>query len=237
MVGSEHHALTILIVDDDPTITGTLRRYFDHSGYRCLCAADGLTALKMARAHAPDLVVLDRMLPGLEGGSVCRLLREESAVPIIMLTARATESERLEGLNLGADDYVVKPFSPRELVARARAVLRRTAPTPPAGFQHLEIGALVISMPERVVRVGNVTLALTPSEFNLIAFLAGAPGRVFARATLLEQLFGWDCASTLRTVDSHIKNLRRKLRQAGVDPSPIETVFGVGYRLGKPRRD
>jgi len=225
----------VLVVDDDPKIVATVARYLAHAGFAPLTAADGIAALAVARERRPDLIVLDRMLPGLDGTSVCRILRDESAVPIIMLTARAAESERLEGLDLGADDYVVKPFSPRELVARVRAVLRRSAPADGAAEREvLAVGELTLDRAQHEARVRGERVELTATEFRLLAVLASAPGRVYSRGELMEQLFGWDYPGSERGVDVHVKNLRRKIERDRDRPTIVETVFGVGYRLAKP---
>jgi DNA-binding response OmpR family regulator len=220
----------ILVVDDDDKTVASVRLYLEHAGFEVATAGDGPSALKMARATpAPDLVVLDLMLPGLDGMEVCRRLREESAVPIIMLTARSSEEDRLVGLDLGADDYVVKPFSPRELAARVRAVLRRSladADGPP-----IRVGALVIDPAKHEVQLAGARVALTPREFRLLEVLAKAPGRVFTRAELVERAFGAESEALDRTIDAHVVNLRRKIEADPSRPTLVETVFGVGYRL------
>ena len=220
----------ILIVDDDAKTVASVRLYLEHAGFAVVAAHDGPAALARARqAPAPDLIVLDLMLPGLDGLEVCRLLRAESAVPIIMLTARSTEEDRLEGLDLGADDYVIKPFSPRELAARVRAVLRRV---PGAGDgPPLEVGSLTIDTVRHQVRVRGRETALTPREFRLLEVMARAPGRAFTRAELVERAFGADSEALDRTIDAHVVNLRRKLESDPGRPTLIETVFGIGYRL------
>lgn len=219
----------ILVVDDDPKTTASLRLYLEHAGYQVELAADGRTALARAQATPPpDLVVLDRMLPQLDGLAVCRVLRAASALPVILLTARASEADRLEGLDLGADDYVTKPFSPRELVARVRAVLRRTQAPDPGPLQ---VGALRIDAARREVLLAGRAVALTPREFALLLALARAPGRVFSREALRERAFGPDSEALARTVDAHVMNLRRKLGADPAAPVLVETVFGVGYRL------
>ena len=229
---------TVLVVDDDPKVVATIARYLEHGGMTAITAANGIDALARTRDARPDLIVLDRMLPELDGLAVCRILRSESAIPIIMLTARSAEQERLEGLDTGADDYVVKPFSPRELVARIRAVLRRSAPPPsdvPNAVVH--VGLLTLDPARHEARLGDTVIALTATEFKLLLILARAPGRVFSRAALVEQLFGWDHEGTERGVDAHIKNVRRKIERAGARSSIIETVFGVGYRLSRAALD
>jgi DNA-binding response OmpR family regulator len=221
----------ILVVDDDAKTVASVRLYLDHAGLDVVSAGDGREALRIAlAAPPPDLIVLDLMLPGLSGLDVCRRLREESAIPIIMLTARSTEEDRLEGLELGADDYVVKPFSPRELAARVRAVLRRAqvagAPGPP-----IRVGDLVIDTGRHEVTVRGAKVSLTPREFRLLEVLARAPGRAFSRSELVERAFGADSAALDRTIDAHRVNLRRKIERDPASPALIETVYGVGYRL------
>ena len=218
----------ILVVDDDAKTVASVRLYLEHAGYAVDAAADGRAALERARASPrPDLVVLDRMLPHLDGLAGCRLLRGESGIPVILLTARAAEADRLEGLDLGADDYVTKPFSPRELVARVRAVLRRTQPDV---VETLAVGALTVDTGRHEVTVSGRAVDLTPREFAILATLARAPGRVFSRQALRERAFGEDSDALDRTVDAHVMKLRRKLAAAGAGPA-VETVFGVGYRL------
>jgi DNA-binding response OmpR family regulator len=208
-----------------------VRLYLEHAGYAVVTAGDGRQALAMAQdTPAPDLIVLDRMLPQLDGLSVCRTLRARSDVPIIMLTARVTEDDRLEGLDEGADDYVTKPFSPRELVARVRAVLRRL----PAGARDrlpIEIGGLRIDPATRDVRVEGRLVTLTPREFLLLDTMARAAGRAFTREELVERAFGPDYEGLDRTIDAHVVNLRRKIEPDPAAPTYVLTVFGVGYRF------
>ena len=224
----------ILVVDDDAKTVASVRLYLEHAGWAVVSAGDGNEALARAEAKPrPDLVVLDLMLPGLDGFEVCRRLREVSTVPIIMLTARSTEEDRLEGLDLGADDYVIKPFSPRELAARVRAVLRRlpgAADGPP-----LRVGDVMLDPARHEVTRGGRRIELTPREFRLLEAMARAPGRAFSRAELLERAFGADSAALDRTIDAHVVNLRRKLEADSGRPLLIETVFGVGYRLRRDR--
>ncbi len=225
---------TVLVVDDDATVVATIVRYLEHGGMTAVSAANGIDALARARESRPDLIVLDRMLPELDGMSVCRILREESSVPIIMLTARAAEHERLEGLDLGADDYVVKPFSPRELVARVRAVLRRGVASTATPNAPVRVGDLEIDPEHHEVRLAGQPVVLTATELRLLLILARAPGRVFSRTELMEQLFGWDYDGTERGVDAHIKNVRRKIERDPARPTEIETVVGGGYRVARP---
>ena len=223
----------ILVVEDDPGIARVVGLYLERDGYRVTIVGDGVSGLRTARETGPDLVVLDLMLPRLDGMEVCRTLREESDVPIIMATARVDEEDRLAGLDLGADDYILKPFSPRELAARVRAVLRRTArQSPAAGTSQLEYGELVIDLRNRTVRCGDASPALTPTEFRLLAALAGEPGRPFTRDQIIDSVFGYDFDGFDRTVDVHIANLRRKIETDVRKPRYIQTVHGVGYRFG-----
>ena len=233
---------SILVVEDDPKTAALVRLYLENAGHEVAVAADGRRALAAARERPPDLVVLDVMLPGIDGLAVCRALRAESEVPVILLTARASEEDRLRGLDLGADDYVAKPFSPRELVARVRAVLRRSAPreSPEASREPLRFRGLMLDPARRAVEAAGRPVPLTPSELRLLEAFAGAPGRTFSRAELVERAFGWDYEGMERTVDVHVKNLRRKLgfRPGGEPPGEvpwIETVWGLGYRFtGEP---
>lgn len=226
---------TVLVVDDEKKLRNLLRDYLGREGYAVLEAADGQTALDLARAARPDLVVLDLGLPGLPGDEVARLLRKDSDVPIVMLTAKAGENDRVAGLRLGADDYVVKPFSPRELVARVEAVLRRTR-TPrgvPSDVSYGE-GRLRIDGERREVRVGAGLVELTRSEFDLLSTLASRPGRAWTRLELVARAQGHAFQAYERTIDVHVKNLRRKLG----DLTPfqlIATVPGVGYKFGVDR--
>jgi DNA-binding response OmpR family regulator len=221
----------ILVVDDDAKTVASVRLYLDHAGLDVISAGDGKEALRLALATPPpDLIVLDLMLPGLNGLEVCRRLREESAIPIIMLTARSTEEDRLEGLDLGADDYVVKPFSPRELALRVRAVLRRTQ-VPGVAGPPITVGELRIDPGRHEVTVRGERVSLTPREFRLLEVMARAPGRAFSRSELVERAFGADSAALDRTIDAHLVNLRRKIEADPATPKLIETVYGVGYRL------
>ena len=221
---------TILVVDDEARIVKLVRDYLERAGFAVLSARDGETALLLARRERPDLIVLDLMLPGIDGLDVCRRLRQESAVPIIMLTARVEEADRVVGLELGADDYVVKPFSPRELVARVRASLRRAGgQIGPASI--IRTGDVELDTNTLMATVGGRPVDLTSSEFQLLAILARQPGRIFSREQLLEALHGVAFDGYDRSVDSHIKNLRRKIEPDPRRPSYIETVYGMGYRF------
>ncbi|NLT72802.1 MAG: response regulator transcription factor [Chloroflexi bacterium] len=221
----------ILVVDDEPEIVRVLQGYLEQSGYAVITAYGGQEALRRARQEAPDLVLLDVMLPGMDGIAVCRKLRESSSVPIIMVTARVEETDRVLGLELGADDYVTKPFSPREVVARVRAVLRRTRGEYPAGAEILVSGDLQLDEGRHAVTRGGIAIELTPSEFEILKALMSAPGRVFSRLQLLEAAQGEAYEGYERTVDTHIKNLRRKIEPDPPQPSYILTVHRVGYKL------
>jgi two-component system alkaline phosphatase synthesis response regulator PhoP len=225
---------TILVIEDEPQIVEILRDYLLRSGFRVVAAGDGPSGLGLARRESPDLVVLDLMLPGaMDGLDVCRQLRREkshSMVPIIMLTARVEETDRLIGLELGADDYVTKPFSPREVVARVRAVLRRTSGSE-AAAAIVQVADLEIDREYRQVRLAGQPVELTPTEFDLLATLATQPGRPFTREELTEQVYDAVYTSFDRAVDSHIKNLRRKIETDPGRPEYILTTYGVGYRL------
>lgn len=218
----------ILVVDDEPKIARLARDYLEKNGFRVLTAGDGQSALTMARREKPDLIVLDLMLPIIDGREVCKILRHESDVPIIMLTALAEEVDQITGLEIGADDYITKPFSPRALVARVRALLRRIRggiKTPTI----IRIGALEIDSEKYTVTFNGMPIRLTPNEFKLLFILASRPGQTLTREQLLEDLHG--AASSIdRSVDSHIKNLRKKLEIDSSSPS-IETVYGIGYRF------
>lgn len=222
---------TILVVDDETRITQLARDYLEHAGYQVLTAGDGPAALAAARAAKPDLVVLDLGLPGLDGLDVAREVRRDSRLPIIMLTARGEESDKLIGLELGADDYMVKPFSPKELVARVRAVLRRaeTAGGPAADI--LRVADVVLDLPRMRVSVAGRSVELTSTEFQLLAALAAQPGRVFTRAQLLDAVRGVAFESYERAIDAHVKNIRRKLEPDPRQPRYVLTVYGVGYKF------
>ncbi|MDH3260528.1 MAG: response regulator transcription factor [Acidimicrobiia bacterium] len=220
---------TILVVDDELKITRLLRDYLQQAGFRVVTVADGSAALTAARAERPDMIVLDLGLPGLDGLDVTRALRKSSDVPIIMLTARAEESDRIVGLELGADDYMVKPFSPKELVARVRAVLRRVDASVEAP-DLVRAGDLEIDTTKRTVIVHGRTVDLTPTEFELLLHFARSPGRVYTRSQLLDALHGVSFESYERAIDAHVKNLRRKLEPDPAHPKHLLTVYGVGYK-------
>lgn len=222
---------TVLVVEDDRKTVDLIRIYLERDGYRVLSAYDGRKALELARSAHPGLIILDLMLPQVDGLDICRILREESSVPIIMLTAKTTEEDKLAGLDLGADDYMTKPFSPRELVARVRTVLRRASPTQDNGPAELEFGELVIDFVRYQARLAGLAVHLTPKEFSLLSTLSRQPGRVFTRLELLEQVFGFDYQGFERTVDVHVMNLRKKIEPDPAHPRYVQTVYGIGYRF------
>ena len=225
----------ILVVDDEQSITDLLAYNLRRNGYQPIVAHDGHQALRLAQVEQPDLVILDLMLPGLDGLDVCRALQRESTVPIIMLTARDEEVDRVVGLELGADDYVTKPFSVRELMARVKAVLRRiTSGEITAAAVH-RIGLLEMDTLSREARLEGALLPLTRLEFDLLETLARHAGQVLSREQLLDQVWGYDYYGDARAVDSAVKRLRAKLRESGGDPDIVSTVRGVGYRLERPR--
>jgi DNA-binding response OmpR family regulator len=225
---------TILVVDDEPKIATLARDYLEHAGFAVLTAVDGPSALTTIRQRRPDLVVLDLGLPGLDGLDVTRELRRASTIPIVMLTARDDELDKLLGLELGADDYLTKPFSPRELVARVRAVLRR-ADRPPEAAETIRAGDVVLDLPRMRAEVDGTVVDLTPTEFQLLATMAARPGRIFTRAQLLDTLHGISFETYERAIDSHVKNLRRKIEPDPRSPRYILTVYGVGYRFADDR--
>ena len=225
---------TILVVDDEPRIVQLVRDYLEHGGFTVLVASDGPSALRSARTGQPDLVVLDLGLPGLDGLDVARALRRGGEVPIIMLTARTEESDKLVGLELGADDYLTKPFSPKELVARVRAVLRR-AEGLRSPSDVIRVGSEVeLDVPRMEARFGGRRIDLTKTEFQLLATMARQPGRVFTRAQLLDAVRGVAFESYERAIDAHIKNIRKKVETDPRTPRYLLTVFGVGYRFAEP---
>jgi DNA-binding response OmpR family regulator len=225
---------TILVVDDEPRIVQLVRDYLEHGGFTVLVASDGQAALRTARTGRPDLVILDLGLPGLDGLDVARALRRDGEVPIIMLTARTEETDKLVGLELGADDYMTKPFSPKELVARVRAVLRR-AEVLHSPSDVIRVGTDVeLDVPRMEARFAKRRIELTKTEFQLVATMARQPGRVFTRAQLLDAVKGVAFESYERAIDAHIKNIRRKVEQNPRSPRYLLTVFGVGYRFAEP---
>jgi DNA-binding response OmpR family regulator len=219
----------ILIIDDEPKIVEICRDYLKAAGYEVIEAGTGPAGLAAARAEDPDLIVLDLMLPGMDGMDVCRTLRRESRTPIIMLTARVEETDKLKGLELGADDYITKPFSPRELVARVRTVLRRASEPEPLEILHA--GRLTLDRSRSLAELDCCEIQLTPTEFEILYTLASQPGRIFSRSQLLMAARGVSFESYERAIDSHIRNLRKKLRQDEDDPEMIVTVHGIGYKF------
>lgn len=221
---------TVLIVDDDIKITKLLKSYFDKEGFVTYLSYEGTDAIQAARDKRPDIIILDLMLPGLDGWEICRRVRRENDVPILMLTARDEEADRLIGLELGADDYVTKPFSPREVVARVKAILRRTnkvaAPTEP-----IRAGDITIDLERHLVKRGNTVIDLTPTEFKILELLATGPNRVFSRLQIVERVQGYAFEGYERTIDAHVKNLRRKIEENPKEPRYLQTVYGVGYRF------
>jgi DNA-binding response OmpR family regulator len=223
---------TILVVDDEPKIVQVARDYLEHAGFSVLAARDGKTALATVRSEKPDLIILDLGLPQMDGLDVTRVLRKESNVPIIMLTARAEESDKLIGLEIGADDYITKPFSPKELVARVRVMLRRID-NAKAAPEVIRVADLTLDVPRMQVTVGDQTVEVTPTEFQLLATLAGQPGRIFTRGQLLDAVHGVAFESYERAIDAHIKNIRRKIEPNPREPRYILTVYGVGYKFAE----
>ena len=222
---------TVLVVDDEPIVREIVVKYLRREGFKTLEAADGDTAIALVEREHPDLVVLDLMLPGTQGIGVCRWIRDRSSLPVIMLTALGDEADRIVGLELGADDYVTKPFSPRELVARVRTVLRRAEPTQTRD-ERLTFGNLEIDAATRDVRKDGEELRLTAKEFDLLWFLASNPRQVFSRDQLMDRVWGYDAAVDTGTVTVHIRRLRSKIEDDPARPRRVETVWGVGYRFG-----
>lgn len=221
----------ILVVDDEPELRRMLRRYLDAEGFEVAEATDGETALSRIRDAPPDLIVLDVGLPDIDGFAVLQEIRKTSQIPVIMLTARAEEVDRVVGLTIGADDYMSKPFSPRELAARVRAVLRRLSPGRAESDERMQFEGISVDLAGRRVGVDDRDVELSALEFDLLAALASAPGRVFTRAQLLEHVWGWDYYGPERVVDVHIGNIRKLLGDDAADPRFIGTVRGVGYRF------
>jgi DNA-binding response OmpR family regulator len=222
---------TVLVVDDEPLVRDVVTRYLEHDGHRVIGAGDGDAARRLIEDEAPGLVVLDVMLPGeTDGLALCRWIRSSSDLPVILLTARVDEADRIVGLELGADDYVTKPFSPREVATRVKAVLRRARPsTPPPGV--VSVGSVVIDAVSREARRDDQPLDLTAKEFELLWFLASNPNRVFSREQLMQRVWGYAAALETGTVTVHVRRLREKLERDPSQPELLETVWGVGYRL------
>jgi len=228
-------AATVLVVEDEQKLRELVRSYLERAGFTVLSTGSGAEALTLAGSAAPDLVVLDLGLPDVAGETVARELRAAGATPILMLTARVTEEDRIAGLQLGADDYVTKPFSPRELVLRVQAILRRGGPAEAQGVASYGAGVLVIDEPQRQVTVRGGRADLTPTEWGILVALATVPGRVYSRLELINRVRGYEFEGYQRTVDSHVKNLRRKIEADPSNPQIVQTVLGGGYRLGLAR--
>jgi two-component system, OmpR family, alkaline phosphatase synthesis response regulator PhoP len=224
----------IMVAEDDPKLAEVLRRYLEREGYRVVLVPDGRQAIDRARRHPPDLIILDLMLPQVDGWDVCRVLKRESEVPILILTARSTQDDIVLGLDLGADDYVTKPFGPPELMARVRTVLRRRAVDAPSAPAPLRVGPLVIDQYRHEVAFDGRLVDCTPAEFRLLEVLAATPGRVYSRTQLLDYLHGMARFITERTIDGHIKNLRKKIEANPGQPQLLITVYGFGYKLDHP---
>ena len=236
-------AATVLVVEDERKLRDLVRSYLERAGFTVLTTDSGAEAITMAMTSAPDLVILDLGLPDVPGETVARELRAASATgakgatPILMLTARSAEEDRIRGLELGADDYVTKPFSPRELVLRVQAILRRGGPAAAHGVMSYGEGELVIDEPQRLATVRGTAVALTPTEWGVLVALATVPGRVYSRFELINRVRGYEFEGYERTVDSHVKNLRRKVEDDPGNPRIVQTVLGGGYRLGLARDD
>ncbi len=228
---------TVLVVEDERKLRDFVRSYLERAGFTVLSTGSGAEAISMAADGAPDLVVLDLGLPDVPGETVARELRAGSAVPILMLTAKTAEEDRIRGLELGADDYVTKPFSPRELVLRVQAILRRGSSGSEQGVSSFGDGGLIIDEPQRLVTVHGRTVGLTPTEWGVLLALATVPGRVYSRFELINRVRGYEFEGYERTVDSHVKNLRRKIESDPAQPQIVQTVLGGGYRLGLTRDD
>lgn len=220
----------ILVVDDEPQIRKVLIAYLEKAGYQVLAAADGIAAIAIVQHSQPDFLILDLNLPGMDGLEVCKAIRRDSNIPILMLTARIEEADRLIGLELGADDYVIKPFSPREVVARVKTIFRRTQADIPVS-EKIKVGDLTIDLNQHTVLRGEVPVELTPTEFGILVVLAKQPKRVFTRLQIMEQAQGDAFEGYERTIDAHIKNLRLKIEPNPRKPIYVQTVFGVGYKL------
>jgi DNA-binding response OmpR family regulator len=233
-------ASTVLVVEDERKLRDLVRSYLERAGFTVLTTDSGAEAITMAMTSAPDLVILDLGLPDVPGETVARELRATSATPILMLTAKSAEEDRIRGLELGADDYVTKPFSPRELVLRVQAILRRGGPETRGTAQGVTSyggGELVIDEPQRLATVRGAAVSLTPTEWGVLVALATVPGRVYSRFELINRVRGYEFEGYERTVDSHVKNLRRKVEDDPANPQIVQTVLGGGYRLGLARDD
>src|SRR5689334_19848695 len=233
-------AATVLVVEDERKLRDLVRSYLERAGFTVLTTESGAEAITMAMTSAPDLVILDLGLPDVPGETVASELRAAAATPILMLTAKSAEEDRIRGLELGADDYVTKPFSPRELVLRVQAILRRGTPDARSSAQGVTSyggGELVIDEPQRLATVRGAAVALTPTEWGVLVALATVPGRVYSRFELINRVRGYEFEGYERTVDSHVKNLRRKVEDDPANPRIVQTVLGGGYRLGLTRDD
>jgi DNA-binding response OmpR family regulator len=230
-------AATVLVVEDERKLRDFIRSYLENSGFIVLSTGSGAEAISMAAAAAPDLVILDLGLPDVPGETVVRELRSTGSTRILMLTAKSSEEDRVRGLELGADDYVTKPFSPRELVLRVQAILRRGAASAETGTSRYGDGELVIDEPRRAVLVRGEAVELTPTEWGILVALATVPGRVYSRFELINRVRGYEFEGYERTIDSHVKNLRRKIEADPGNPRIVQTVLGGGYRLGLGRDD
>jgi DNA-binding response OmpR family regulator len=228
-------AATVLLVEDERKLRDLVRSYLERAGFTVLSTGSGAEAITLAASASPDLVVLDLGLPDIPGEAVATELRAAGSVPMLMLTAKSSEEDRIRGLELGADDYVTKPFSPRELVLRVQAILRRGGPAAEQGVASYGDGELVIDEPRREVVVRGASVDLTPTEWGLLVALATVPGRVYSRFELINRVRGYEFEGYERTVDSHVKNLRRKIGDDPGNPRVVQTVLGGGYRLGLAR--
>ncbi len=227
---------TVLLVEDELKLRDLVRSYLESAGFTVLSTGSGAEALSLASSASPDLVVLDLGLPDVPGETVAREVRAAGQTPILMLTARSSENDRISGLELGADDYVTKPFSPRELVLRVQAILRRGAPVAAdLGVSRFGVDTLVIDEPRRLLLVRGVATDLTPTEWGILVALAAVPGRVYSRLELINRVRGYEFEGYERTIDSHVKNLRRKIEEDPANPAVVQTVLGSGYRLGLTR--
>ncbi|MBF9130868.1 response regulator transcription factor [Plantactinospora sp. S1510] len=227
----------ILVAEDDPKQANLVRVYLEREGHSVLVVGDGRAALEQCRTRRPDLAILDVMMPVVDGLDVCRILRAESTLPILLLTARTTEDDVLLGLDIGADDYLTKPYSPRELTARVRALLRRSGVLSAGNQAVLRVGDLEVDPGRFEVRIDGRLITLTAKEFGILEVLAGEPGRAFTRAQIIDRAFGFDRYVLERTVDAHVMNLRRKIEIDPAEPRYVQTVFGRGYRLAEPTAD
>lgn len=221
---------SVLLVDDDIKLAKLLQTYFEREGFITYLAHEGLAALQMVRDRKPDIIILDVMLPGIDGWEICRKVRKDNDTPILMLTARDDESDRLIGLELGADDYVTKPFSPKEVVARVKAILRRTHKTVIPSVT-IKVGTLLIDLERHQVTNNGQQVELTPTEFKILELLAANAGKVYSRLQIAEQTQGYSFEGYERTIDAHVKNLRRKLETNPKEPQYIQTVYGIGYKF------